>query len=131
MVVDTSALVAILFGETESSRMIAAIVAADARRVGAPTLVEASAVMVAKKGPGGEIALDALLERLDLEVVPMTADGAVHARNAYRQFGKGVGTPGVLNYGDCLSYGVARQLGERLLFKGDDFPRTDVEPAEY
>jgi ribonuclease VapC len=67
----------------------------------------------------------------DLEVVPMTADGAVHARNAYRQFGKGVGTPGVLNYGDCLSYGVARQLGDRLLFKGDDFPRTDVAPAEY
>ena len=131
MVIDTSAIVAILFAEAEASRMVSAIAAAPRKLLGAATVVEASAIMVAKKGPAGEIALDALLERLELEIVPVTAEAGAHARSAYRRFGKGVGSPAVLNYGDCLSYGVSRQLGEPLLFKGEDFGRTDVEAAPY
>src|SRR5687767_2755291 len=100
MVLDTSALLVMLFAESETEPMVRAIAVDDRRVVGAPTLVEASAVMVAKKGTGGEVALDALLERLAIEVVPMTVAAAKLARLAYARFGKGVGEPGVLNYGD-------------------------------
>jgi ribonuclease VapC len=131
MVIDASALIAILLGEPEAARMAVAIEADPNRLVGVPTLVEASAVMLGRKGPQGEIALDALLQRLDIRVVPFSAEAANHARAAYRQYGKGVGSPSVLNYGDCLSYGTSMALGEPLLFKGDDFPRTDVPAAPY
>ena len=97
--------------------------------VGTPTLVEVAAVMLAKKGPGGEIALDALMERFGIEPVPLTEDAARLARLGYSRFGKGVGSPGVLNYGDCLAYGAAMAAREPLLFKGDDFGQTDVAVA--
>ena len=129
VVLDTSALVAILLSEPEAPALIAALAAADRRMVGAPTLVEAGAVMLARKGPPGELALDALLQRLEIAVVEMSPAAAAAARTAYARWGKGVGTPGVLNFGDCLSYGVAAELGERLLFKGDDFTHTDIQPA--
>jgi ribonuclease VapC len=61
----------------------------------------------------------------------MSPEAAVHARSAYERYGKGVGSPGVLNFGDCLSYGVARAAGEPLLFKGDDFSATDIDAAVY
>ena len=131
MVIDSSALVAILFGEPESARMVQSIVTAEERVVPAPTLVEAAAVMLARRGAASEIALDALIQRLEIEIVPMSSDSAASARRAYRRYGKGVGTPGVLNYGDCLSYGVAVSRGEPLLFKGDDFAKTDVMTASY
>ncbi|HEY8483255.1 MAG TPA: type II toxin-antitoxin system VapC family toxin [Longimicrobiales bacterium] len=131
MVIDTSALIAILLGEPEAAALVDAIAADETRLVGAPTLVEASAIMVARKGPQGAIALDALLERLDIEVVAMSAEAASLARSAYTRYGKGVGSPGVLNYGDCLSYGVAMATGEPLLFKGDDFTQTDVLRVTY
>lgn len=131
MVIDASALVAILLGEPEAARFVSAIAADPNRLVGAPTVLEAAAVMLGRKGPQGEIALDALLQRLDIRVVPFTPQAATHARSAYRQYGKGVGSPSVLNYGDCLSYGTALALGEPLLFKGEDFPRTDVPGAAY
>lgn len=75
------------------------------------------------------MALDALLERLSVGIVPISAGAAVQARGAYRRFGKGVGSPGVLNYADCLSYGVSLELGVPLLCKGADFVRTDVVVA--
>lgn len=131
MVIDTSALIAILLAEPDATRFVHAIAAAATRVVGAPTLVEAAAVMLARVGPSGEIALDALLQRLGVEVVPMSPDAAALARSAYSRFGKGVGSPGVLNYGDCLSYGVAAARGEALLFKGGDFSRTDLLAADY
>lgn len=131
MVIDASALVAILLGEPEAQRLAEAIAADPNRLVGAPTLVEASAVLLGRKGAQGEIALDALLQRLDVRIVPFTAEAATHARSAYRRYGKGVGSPSVLNYGDCLSYGTAVALGEPLLFKGDDFPRTDLTAVDY
>jgi ribonuclease VapC len=77
------------------------------------------------------VVLDAWLRKIDAAVVPLTAEGAEHARRAYARFGKGIGDPAVLNFGDCLSYGVAMALGEPLLFKGEDFARTDVAVAAY
>jgi ribonuclease VapC len=129
MVIDTSALLAVLLSEAEADALVEAIVSAGTRQVGAPTLVEAAAVMAARKGPAGEVALDALLQRLEIEVVAMTPEAAAFARSAYVRYGRGVGSPAVLNYGDCLAYGVARAAGEPLLFKRDDFALTDIEPA--
>lgn len=131
MVLDTSALLAILFAEPEADAMVRALASDPRRLVGAPTLVEASAVMRAKKGGAGEVALDGLLERLGVETAPMSVAAARLARLGYSRFGKGVGDPAVLNYGDCLAYGVAMAEREPLLFKGDDFARTDVEVASY
>ena len=131
MVIDTSALVAILFRESDADGMVRAIAKDATRLLAAPTLVEASAVMLARSGPGGEIALDALLERLGIEVVDMTANAARLARLTYARFGKGVGDPAVLNYGDCLTYGVAMVEREPLLFKGDGFSKTDIEAVAY
>ncbi|MEP6507052.1 MAG: type II toxin-antitoxin system VapC family toxin, partial [Gemmatimonadales bacterium] len=111
MVIDTSAITAILFGEPAASRLIDAIEQDPNRLIGAPTLVEAGAVMLGRKGPGGVVALDALIQRLDITVEPFSIGAADFARSAYARFGKGVGTPAVLNYGDCLSYGVSQALG--------------------
>lgn len=111
--------------------MITAISQDGTRLLGAPSLVEAAAVMNARKGPGGEVALDALLERLDIRIVPMSVAAARLARLAFARFGKGVGSPGVLNYGDCLAYGIAMAEREALLFKGDDFANTDVAAVKY
>lgn len=129
MVIDTSALIAILLSEPEAEEFVEEISAAESRLVGAPTLVETTAVMLARKGKPGVIALDALLARLDIEIVDMTTGAGEFARDAYARFGKGIGSPGVLNYGDTLAYGVARAADEPLLYKGDDFSRTDIEPA--
>ena len=131
MVLDTSAVLAILLDEPEAPRLVAAIVAADRCMVGAPSVVAVAAILLARHGAAGEVALDALLQRLAIAVAPMTPDAAVAARAAYQRYGKGVGSPGVLNYGDCLAYGVAQAAGEALLFTGDDFPRTDIRAAAY
>ncbi|HEX8670566.1 MAG TPA: type II toxin-antitoxin system VapC family toxin [Longimicrobium sp.] len=131
MVIDTSALLAIAFGEPEASRFIKAIAEAAEPVIGAPTLVEAAAVLMARTGPEAEVALDALLHQLGIAVVPMTPRAAEAARHAYARYGKGVGRPGVLNFGDSLSYGVAVDRGVSLLFKGDDFPKTDIDQAKY
>jgi ribonuclease VapC len=131
MVLDTSALLAILLGEPEASAMVRALARDETRLVGAPTLVEASAILQARKGPAGDVALAALLERAAIEVIPFSRPAAQLARLAYGRFGKGIGDPAVLNYGDCLTYGVAMAERQPLLFKGDDFTRTDVERVEY
>ena len=131
MVLDTSALVTILFAEPEAEAMVRAVASAERRLVGAPTWVEASAIMTARKGPAGEVALDALLERLEVEVRPMSVAAARLARLAYARYGKGVGDPAVLNFGDCLTYGMAMAEGEPLLFKREDFGHTDVEVVAY
>ena len=131
MVLDTSAILALLFGEPESEAMALALSADRTRIVGAPTLVEAAAAMLARKGEAGEIALDALLNRTGIVIADMTSEAADSARDAYARYGKGVGSPGVLNYGDCLAYGVAMTLGEPLLFKGNNFAQTDVLAVSY
>jgi ribonuclease VapC len=131
MVIDTSALVAIILEEPEAERLSRAIAEAYAPVVGAPTLVEATAVLLGRLGTHGEAILDALLQRLRIKVIPMTVGASEAARLAYVRYGKGVARPGVLNLGDCLSYGIAADRGAPLLFKGDDFARTDIEQVKY
>ncbi len=131
MIIDTSALIAILLDEPESTALISAISAAPVRLIAAPTLVEVSAVLQARKGPSGDVALDALLHRLSVITVDMNATAAAFARDAFRRFGKGVGNPAVLNCGDCLVYGVAVATGQPLLFKGTDFAQTDIARVPY
>src|SRR4051812_32512712 len=123
MVIDTSALIAILFQEPEADRLERAIHLGPVRELGTPSYVEAASVLRIKRGPRGILALDALLRTLDVTLVSLTPNGAVHARDAYDRYGKGRGVPGsVLNFGDCLAYGVAMDRGQPLLFKGNDFP---------
>jgi ribonuclease VapC len=131
MVLDTSAVLAILLGEPEAPSMLAAIHDAEGLVIGAPTFLEAAAVMRARKGSGGEIALDALMERLGVEIQDFSADALRLARLGYARYVKGVGDPAVLNFGDCFSYGTAMALRSPLLFKGSDFSSTDVEVAAY
>ncbi len=126
MVVDTSALIAILFGEQEAESFARAI-SEDARSlVSSFTVLETSVILLVRKGVDGPPLLDALLRSGRLETVSMTADQAEIARLAYARYGKGR-HPAGLNLGDCCSYALARASGERLLFKGQDFPQTDIE----
>src|SRR4051794_10202033 len=130
MVVDTSALIAVLNSEPESRRIEAAMLAAGRLAISAATLVEASIVAESKGPPDGMADLDLLLDELRIEIIPVTREHAELARTAYRQFGKGR-HPAGLNFGDCFSYALARAFGEPLLFVGFDFSRTDVEVAAY
>ena len=128
MIIDPSAICAILFGETDTKRYEDAIAQADIRRISAGNLLEAAIVVESRTGPLGGDQLDALIERAGIEVVPIGAEQATIARRAWRRFGKGRHAAG-LNLGDCLAYALAESTREPLLFKGDDFARTDIEPA--
>ena len=130
MVIDTSALIAILQAEPEADALAEAVLAAPLRRLSAATLVEAGIVMEGRFKIDGSKRLDRLLLQLDVEVLPLTAAHADLARDAFRRFGKGQ-HPARLNFGDCFSYALARALGEPLLFVGDDFGQTDVAVAGY
>ena len=126
MVIDTSALVAMLFDEPER-QLFAQAVAADPRRlISAATILETSIVVEAQRGEAAGRELDLLVHRVGSTVVAVTAAQIELARTAWRQFGKGRHRAG-LNYGDCFSYALARHAGERLLCKGDDFARTDID----
>ena len=128
MVLDSSALLAILLSEPEADRMVDAIEADSRRRISAVQLLETAIVIEARKGPAGGRELDLLLHRAQVEVVNFTAELAEAAREAWRRWGKG-NHPAGLNFCDCCAYALARQLGEPLLFKGDDFGKTDVAAA--
>lgn len=125
MVIDTSALVAILQDEPERRTFTERLEAAPSRSVSAATLAECSVVMQARYGDAGVLALDRLLELAKVEVVPVDAEQARIGRDAYRRFGRGR-HPAGLNLGDCFSYALAITRREPLLCKGDDFPATDV-----
>ncbi len=128
MVVDTSALVAILLRETGWRALAEALSTAEVRLLSAAGALEASIVMLVRKGPAGVRELDLLLHTIQVEVVPFDRDQVALARRAYEHFGKGR-HPARLNFGDCCAYALARQSGEPLLFVGDDFGRTDVGVA--
>lgn len=125
MVIDTSALIAILTGEVDAERYEAAIAADPLRLISAATLLEASIVIEARLGEDAGRELDLLLHKARVEIVSVDANQIEIARDAFRRFGKGRHRAG-LNYGDCFSYAAAVARGEGLLFKGDDFARTDV-----
>lgn len=128
LVVDSSALIAILEGEPEAEAMLAAILGAGTRLVGAVSLLEAGIVVAARRGPGGTLALDRLVERLALEPVALDAAQVLVARQAWTRFGKGRHRAG-LNLGDCCTYALALEGDSPILCKGEDFPHTDAELA--
>lgn len=128
MIVDTSAVIAILFAEPDAKTYAQAIADAESCRMSAATLVEASIVTdVQTKNAGGR-QLDALIRRARIAIEPVTEEHAHIARQAYADFGKGR-HPAALNYGDCFSYALAKATGEPLLFKGADFRKTDITSA--
>jgi ribonuclease VapC len=128
VIIDTSALLAILQDEPERRRFNEAIEMADSRRVSAATFVEASIAVESRFGAAGPRALDRFIERAAIEITPVDVEQARAARDAFTRFGKGRHAAG-LNFGDCFSYALARVLGEPLLFKGEDFARTDLIPV--
>jgi ribonuclease VapC len=128
MVVDSSAVVAILRREAGWQRLEETILGADRPVMSAAVLVETSIVIEAARGQSGIRELDALLGQLAIEVVPFEPEQVELAREGFRRFGKGR-HPARLNFGDCLSYGLARHLAEPLLFIGGDFAKTDITPA--
>jgi len=125
MVLDTSALLAVLFDEPGAEGLEAAIESDPVRIISAATLLETSIVVEARFGEAGGRELDLLIHKAAIETVPVTADQVEIARHGFRMFGKGRHAAG-LNFGDCFSYALARSSGERLLFQGEDFARTDV-----
>jgi len=128
VVVDTSALLAILLGEPERDQFIALLARADDPLISAATLLEASIVLLARSGEDGLADLDDLLAAAAVRPVAVDAAQAYLARDAHARFGKGRAAAG-LNFGDCFSYALAQATGRPLLFKGADFERTDVTPA--
>jgi ribonuclease VapC len=128
VVLDTSAIIAILRNEPDADVYRAALERADNLRIGAPTLVECEIVARRALGDAGSTDLDNFLTALDVQVEPFGRLEADHARYAYRHFGKGR-HPAGLNFGDCLSFATAVAQNEPLLFKGDDFTQTTITNA--
>lgn len=128
MVIDASAIVAILFDEPERARFAAATDAAALRLLSAVTFVEATLVVEGRKGRRAERMVDRFVEDGEIELLPVTIEHAQLACEAFRAFGKGR-HPAGLNLGDCIAYALAKASGEPLLFKGDDFAQTDVVRA--
>ena len=129
MIIDTSALIAILRAEDDARDMALAIEKAQVRRISAANLLETAVVIDASRDPVASRRFDELVEVAELRVEAVTFDQARIARDAYRDFGKGSGHQAGLNFGDCFAYALAKTTGEALLFKGNDFGHPDVTPA--
>jgi ribonuclease VapC len=129
MIVDTSALLAILRDEPEAEVCARAIESSAVRRVSAGNFVEAAVIIDASRDPIASRRFDDLLKEAHIAVEPVTEAQARIAREAYRDFGKGSGHPARLNFGDCFAYALAKATGEPLLFKGNDFAQTDINSA--
>jgi ribonuclease VapC len=129
MIVDTSAIIAILRDEPEATACARAIEHAPVRRVSAVTFVEAALIIDGSRDPVASRRFDDLIAEAQFVIEPVTEVHARIAREAYRDFGKGSGHPASLNFGDCFAYALARVAGEPLLFKGDDFAHTDITPV--
>lgn len=129
MILDTSAVIAILRAEHEAPAFAKAIEMATHRRMSAVNYVEAAAVIDASRDPIARRRFDDLIEEAQVVIEPVTEVQARIARQAYNDFGKGSGHPAKLNFGDCFAYALAKAKREPLLFKGDDFPHTDVTIA--
>ena len=129
MIVDTSAVVAILRGEEDSKLYTDAIEEAIVCRISAGSLLETGIVIERSRNPILRRKLDVLLKDADFVIEPVTEEQVKIARDAYRDFGKGSGHAAGLNFGDCFAYALAKDTGEALLFKGDDFSETDIRSA--
>ena len=126
MIVDTSAIVAMLQLEPEATAMLRLLSVSGNTSMSAATYLECGIVIDGAKDPKASANLDALLRDLRIAIEPVTAEQARIARQAYRDFGKGSGHPAKLNFGDCFAYALAAERGEPLLFKGDDFANAGL-----
>ncbi|HEY1646613.1 MAG TPA: type II toxin-antitoxin system VapC family toxin [Terracidiphilus sp.] len=129
MIVDTSALVAILRYEPERLRFAQLLDEAEHLRMSAASYLELSIVIDSRKDVALSREIEELIERFEIIIEPVTVEQARIARQAYRDYGKASGHPANLNFGDCFSYALARAKREPILFKGDDFGFTDLRPA--
>jgi len=129
MIIDTSALLAILRDEPDAALYAEAMQLMDSRRLSAVSFVEAAVVVDGSRDPVASRGFDELLQEARITVDPVTETQARIARDAYRDFGRGSGHPAKLNFGDCFAYALAKVTREPLLFKGNDFVHTDVKPA--
>ena len=128
MIVDTSAVLAVLFGEPDAERYERAIAEASHCRMSVASFLETAIVLESRAGVAAQHELDVFMERAPIELEPVTASHAQTARRAWRRFGKG-NHPAGLNFGDCFAYALAEATREPLLFKGSDFTLTDIEAA--
>jgi len=128
MILDSSAVLAILFTEPDAKVFAKAISEADSCKISAASFVEVAAVVESQTHAKGGRQFDAFMRRARVEIEPVTEEQAHLARQAYADFGKGR-HPAGLNFGDCFSYALAKATGEPLLFKGGDFSKTDVRAA--
>ena len=128
MVIDTSALIAILLGEPETEFFVRVLADDPKKMISAFNALESAIVIEAKKGEAGGRELDLLMHRARIETIPLNGDQVELALTAWRKYGKG-NHPAGLNIGDCCAYALAKYSGEPLLFKGKDFSRTDIRPV--
>jgi ribonuclease VapC len=129
MVIDSSAIIAILFDEPEAQAFLSQMATAEVCRLSAASLVEVGIVLRREATTKRREAFDEMLRLFTIQIEPVSEAQAYLALDAYDRFGKGTGHPAGLNYGDCFSYALAKQAGEPLLFKGNDFTHTDLEAA--
>jgi ribonuclease VapC len=129
MIVDSSALIALLRSEPDCARLADAIKSTQFRRMSAASYVETAIVVDNFRDPVLSRRLDEFLTEANITIEPVTVAQAHLARDAYRDFGRGSGHPARLNFGDCFSYALAKDKAEPLLFKGEDFGHTDIVPA--
>ncbi len=129
IVVDTSVLIAILKDEKDAPKLIERLGKASKRYVSAGSMLECGIVVAAKYGNAGLIELQNLHHGLEMDTIPFDADQARVGYHAFSRFGRGSKHPAKLNFGDCFAYALARTRNLPLLFKGDDFIHTDIEPA--
>lgn len=129
MIVDTSALIAILTREPDAETFSSILADASEATISAGSHIECSVVLLRHHGPAGARRLDDLCDALDVGIVPVLPTHARIARAAYARYGRGTGSPARLNFGDCFAYALAIATDEPLLYKGDDFGHTDVRSA--
>ncbi len=129
MVIDSSALIALLLTEPEADAFVATLAGDANRLVSAASYLETAIVLLTRSGPEAQEKLDRLIAELSITIIPFTREQAVLAIAAYREYGKGSGHPASLNFGDCFTYALAKLTAERVLFKGNDFSRTDIDIA--
>lgn len=128
MIVDSSALLAVILNEDDEPRFAAAMIDASVLRMSAANWVEAAIVVDSHRNPMAQVRFEDLIDALRLEIEPVTVEDAYRTRTAYSDYGRGH-HQARLNFGDCFAYALAKRRGEPLLFKGDDFSQTDIEPA--
>ncbi len=129
MIVDSSAMIAVLRAEPEAPQLARVLSSAANKRISAANFVETGIVIDAARNPVASAQVDTFIRTAQIEVVPITEAQARLARAAYRDYGKGSGHPAQLNFGDCFAYALAKETGEPLLYKGDDFVHTDLQSA--